>query len=144
MNQQHRTDFYGWTRHQADLLRTKEFSKLDMDHLIEEIESMGNSERSRLRSHLKILLMHMLKKSYQPEMATVSWDLSIEGANLEVQEIISENPSLKPELKEILIKSYSLSRINAAKETMLNIDIFPEECPWTLKDIFPDLEKKYW
>lgn len=88
--------------------------------------------------------MHMLKKSYQPEMATVSWDLSIEGANLEVQEIISENPSLKPELKEILIKSYSLSRINAAKETMLNIDIFPEECPWTLKDIFPDLEKKYW
>lgn len=28
-------------------------------------------------------------------------------------------------------------------KTKIDRKIFPEECPWTLKDIFPDLEKKY-
>lgn len=144
MNAKYETDFYGWTRHQADLLRKKEFSMLDMDHLIEEIESMGNSQRDRLRSQLRRYLMHMLKKKYQPEMATISWDLSIAGAIEETLDLLSENPSLKPELKEVLKKAYSYAKKDAAKETMLRIDKFPEDCPWTLKDIFPDLEKKYW
>jgi len=39
------TDFYTWTVQQADLLRNEEFEELDLPNLIEEIESMGKSQR---------------------------------------------------------------------------------------------------
>jgi Domain of unknown function DUF29 len=144
MNQKYEIDFYAWTTYQANLLRTREFPKLDIEHLIEEIESVGNSERNRFQSHLKVLLIHMLKAKHQPEKHSKSWDLSIKVADMESKYTLSRNPSLKPELKEILIKSYSLSRIHAAIQTGLEENVFPEECPWKIQEIFPDLEKKYW
>jgi hypothetical protein len=36
-----------------------------MDNLIEEIESLGKSEKRTLTSHLEILLIHMLKRLLQ-------------------------------------------------------------------------------
>jgi hypothetical protein len=144
MNQQYETDFYAWTNHQTDLLKQREFEKLDIQRLIEEIESLGSSERNRLRNHLKILLIHMLKKSFQPAMRTKSWDLSIENANEQANDVLAENPSLKPELKQILKKSYSYAMKDTAIETGLDINIFPKECPWGPEEIFTDLEKKYY
>ncbi len=41
-------DFYKWTRLQSDFLKKEEFDKLDIRHLIEEIESLGNSEKRAL------------------------------------------------------------------------------------------------
>lgn len=144
MNQQHRTDFYGWTMNQANLLRAKEFSKMDMDHLIEEIENLGKSEKRTLKSYLEKLLMHKLKSKIQPGKHSRSWDLTIENCETQTRDCLSENPSLKPMLKEILKSSYYSARILAILETGLTEELFPEECPWTLQDIFPDLEKKYW
>ena len=45
VNQQ---DFYAWTQQQADLLRSRQFNKVDLEHLIEEVESLGNSELREL------------------------------------------------------------------------------------------------
>ena len=39
------TDFYAWTQTQATALRAKESKTLDWDHLAEEIESLGRSDR---------------------------------------------------------------------------------------------------
>ena len=55
------TDFYIWTQAQAEALRAKNWNALDLEHLAEEIESLGASERRAIRSHLRILLMHRLK-----------------------------------------------------------------------------------
>ncbi|MGF1601337.1 MAG: DUF29 domain-containing protein [Thermosynechococcaceae cyanobacterium] len=46
------TDFVQWADEAADLLKQGEFSKLDLEHLIEEVEELGNSERKALRSQL--------------------------------------------------------------------------------------------
>lgn len=54
-------DYYAWTQQQADLMRTRRYRDLDMDHLIEEIESMGVSERRQLVDRLKVLIAHLLK-----------------------------------------------------------------------------------
>lgn len=143
-SQTYETDFSKWVKHQAKFLKKKEFEKLDIDNLIEEIESLGRSEKRTLQSYLEILLMHMLKVKYQKlEIDSVSWNLSIEESSRKSQKILSENPSLKPKIKEILEEAYSYARLKAAKETKLDIKKFPENCPWNLKDIFPDLEKKY-
>jgi hypothetical protein len=55
------TDFYGWTQAQAAALRAQESKTLDWDHLAEEIESLGNEQRHAARSHLRVLLWHLLK-----------------------------------------------------------------------------------
>ncbi|HEX9867045.1 MAG TPA: DUF29 family protein, partial [Candidatus Tectomicrobia bacterium] len=44
------SDFYQWTQAQVAHLRAKEWAALDIDHLAEEIESLGASDRRALRS----------------------------------------------------------------------------------------------
>jgi hypothetical protein len=36
------TDFYAWTRQQAQALRAKDWPALDIDHLAEGMESLGS------------------------------------------------------------------------------------------------------
>ncbi len=43
-------DFYGWTQEQAALLRAGQLNDLDIANLIEEVESMGRSEKRELES----------------------------------------------------------------------------------------------
>ena len=43
------TDFYAWTQAQADAIRAKDLARLDIEHLAEEIESLGISGRARHR-----------------------------------------------------------------------------------------------
>jgi hypothetical protein len=76
-------------------------------------------------------------------MHAIAWDLSIKEANHKAQKTLKENPSLKPKLKEIVEDAYFSARIRAALETKMQEKIFPEKCPWSLKDLFPTLEKKY-
>src|SRR5205085_7862178 len=73
-------DFYKWTQNQIAFLQKKEFTKLDIDHLIEEIESLGNSEKNAIESHMIVLFVHLLKIKYQPAMRCKSWDNSVENA----------------------------------------------------------------
>ena len=134
------TDYFGWVYEQANLLKNKEYGKLDMDHLIEEIESLGNSPRNKLESHLTILLMHLLKIQYQPDYHTKSWDLSIKNAKFHVRKTINKNPSLKSELEEIYNDAYYLARLDASKETSIHEKTFPKECPWKFEEIMEEKE----
>lgn len=128
-------DPYAWSYEQAGFLRRKEYYKLDFEHLIEEIECVGRSEKSALRSYIEITLMHMLKSKYQPEKKTRSWDLSIKGSRRNANIVLEENPSLKHKLQEILKQSYKGAIVGAALETGLDEKIFPRECPWTIEEI---------
>ncbi len=61
------SDFYLWLSTTAQLLRNGNFSDLDLDNLIEEIEGMARKEKQVLKSNLRILLMHLLKWKYQSD-----------------------------------------------------------------------------
>jgi hypothetical protein len=140
---EYETDFYKWANTQAQLLKNKEFANLDMNHLIEEIESLGRSEKRALTSYLEVFLMHKLKCKYQPGMHTTSWDLSIEESLHKAKKTLDDNPSLKPLLKSIIGDAYFSARLRAASETNLDKKAFPKVCEWSIKEIFPGLEKKY-
>ena len=63
-------DFYAWTRRQAKALRalarTRPNVPVDWQHLIEEVEALGRSERHAVESQLRRLLVHLLKLSASP------------------------------------------------------------------------------
>ena len=76
-------DYYGWTQEQANLIKAGKFSDLDIENLIEEIEDMGKTERREVTSRMTIVLLHLLKWTYQPERRGKSWKRSIDIQRLE-------------------------------------------------------------
>ncbi|TRW90039.1 DUF29 domain-containing protein [Candidatus Methylobacter oryzae] len=131
-------DFYGWTQEQAALLRAGRLTELDIENLIEEVETMGRSEKRELESRLTVLLLHLLKWKYQDVRRGRSWELSIIEQRLKFEETLGENPGLKPQLGAILLKAYKYAVIQASRETHLSRSVFPTECPWTFEQITDD------
>jgi Domain of unknown function DUF29 len=129
------TDFYAWTQAQAGALRAKDWKALDLEHLAEEIESLGASDRRAIRSHLRVLLMHRLKWTYQPDRRSESWRSSMYTARIFIEETVQDSPSLRGFLPEALTWAYARARQDAAAETGLPLSTFPETCPWSLDQL---------
>jgi hypothetical protein len=128
-------DFYGWTQEQADLLKAGRLDDLDIANLIEEVESMGRNEKRELQGRLTVLLVHLLKWQYQPARRGRSWQLTIEAQRENCFDVLDDNPSLKPKLDAILLRSYSKARIMASQETGMDKNDFPITCPWNYNQI---------
>jgi len=129
------TDFCAWTLENAQLMRAKQFEKLDFEHLIEEIESMGASERKELESRLIELMLHLLKWQFQAKRKGSSWEVSIGKQRVGIEKILRDNPSLKYQLDKRVVDCYSYSRRYAAIETKLPLTHFPEACPYSLDQL---------
>jgi len=118
------TDFYTWTQEQSALLKAGQFSELDLDNLVEEIESMGRSEKRALESRLTVLLQHLLKWQYQPVRRGRSWQLTIKIQRIEFLKVLRDNPGLKTGLKQLLDDAYLSAVIKASQETGLDESAF--------------------
>lgn len=129
-------DFYAWTQRQAELLRAGRLGELDIENLIEEIESLGRQERQELRNRLGVLLGHLLKWSYQPEARSKSWVYTIKEQRQEIQRHLKENPSLKPFLREAIEVGYEQGLNLVGRETPLDPASLPQVCPFSEADIF--------
>jgi hypothetical protein len=128
-------DFAAWAFEQAELLRLKRFSELDLANLVEEVDSMGREQRHALRSSCRVLILHLLKWQFQPDRRSRSWKSSIarERGNIEDRE--RDNPSLKAGVNRIVAEAYPTARRQAAAETGLPIATFPAECPYALAEL---------
>ena len=137
----YKTDFYSWTQQQANLIRQRRLEELDLDNILEEIESMGRSEHRQLSHRLDVLLMHLLKWQFQPDHRSSSWVGSIKEQRYRVSRLLKDNPGLKAKLPEITVEAYDAAKITAFKETGLPDSNFPEQCPWSFQQIMDD---EYW
>ncbi len=138
MNIAYRNDFYGWTQEQAALLKAGRLDRLDIEHLIEELESMGARERRELGNRLAVLLMHLLKWQFQPERRGRSWSLTIKIQRLDIRALLKQNPGIGPDIPEILADAYAKARLLAARQTGLDEAAFPEQCGWPIESVLSD------
>ncbi|MBD2567860.1 DUF29 domain-containing protein [Anabaena lutea] len=131
------TDYQEWIETTLQHLRRQNFNHLDLEHLIEEIEAMGKSDKRELQNRLIILLMHLLKWKYQPENQSNSWLSTIDEQRRQISFIFEDSPSLeKNYLTTVFDKCYQMARKSASKETKLPISEFPENCPFAQSEIF--------
>ncbi|AFL73157.1 DUF29 domain-containing protein [Thiocystis violascens] len=137
----HDRDFYAWALESANRLRAGNLAGLDLQRIAEEIEGMGRAEKHALASHLKILILHLLKWRYQPTLRSLSWQLSIANARDEIAELLEDSPSLTGKLPEILARRYPAARQGAILETGLPAATFPTGCPLTVEQL---LDPEYW
>lgn len=129
------TDFNLWLEEQVLALQQKRFVDLDIENLVEEIESLSRSDKRALRSYLRVLLIHLLKWQYQSGSRSRSWQVSIRNARREIGELLADSPSLKPYVTEVLETCYQNARGDATEETGLSVEAFPVQCPFSVEEI---------
>ena len=142
-NTLYESDFYTWTQEQARLLRERRWADLDLDNLVEEVESVGRSERREIQSRMEVLLAHLLKWKYQPGGRGSSWRKTIFEQRRRLEFLIEDSPSLREFQNKQVSGMYQAATLLAAEETGIAIGLFPEQCPFTPEqvldpDFFPE------
>jgi hypothetical protein len=127
------TDFLKWIDHQAAALRARRWDELDVEHLAEEVEALGRSERRELRNRLDVIARHLLKLSRQRERA--SWQATIREQRRALALLLEDNPSLRREVPEAIRAVYAAAREDAAEEMGVPVTMFPETNPFTPEDV---------
>ena len=145
-------DYYLWLENTVEQLRlckahcrrqSQEFKQLDLDNLIEEIESLGREQKHKVESYLRQLLKHLLLYQYweaEKAYCTTGWASEIDNFRAEL-EILLRSRTLYNFLVSILEPTYAKARRAACLKSQLQI--FPKSCPYTIEQIlnpdwFPD------
>jgi len=132
------TDYAGWIEAQVALLDHVRLPGLDVRDLAEELGDLGRSTKNAIQSHLRILLIHLLKWRHQPDHRSGSWRGSIANARKQISKNLRENPSLKPRMPEWFGEEYADARELASYETELPLETFPEAPPFTLAQVLDE------
>lgn len=129
-------DYQLWLDRTVAQLKARDFSSLDLENLIEEIESLGRREKSAISSYLMRLCEHLLKLKYweaEREMCFRCWKLEVRNFRLQIQEELEASPSLKSFLPNIFAKQYRNGRKLFLDVSDLNKKLIPEEPDFTLE-----------
>jgi hypothetical protein len=137
MTMKYEEDVIAWANEQARLLRAGRFDMLDIEHLADEIEDVGKSEKRELANRMAVLLCHLLKWQFQPERRGSSWKRTIDDQRKRLKRVIGIVPSLNGLLcdREWFEDAWNDGLLMAAKETEKEADTFPAACPWTTDEI---------
>lgn len=136
-------DVVAWASEQAALLRAGKLSAIDIEHIAEEIEDVGRSEKRELTSRMAVLLAHLLKWQFQPARRGSSWRRTIDAQREDISYALAESPSLKPLLSNPDFDRLVWKKAVAQAVTETGLDVFPEVCPWPMEqtldtEFFPE------
>jgi ribosomal protein L29 len=132
------TDLHLWTIEQARLLREGRFAELDLTNLIDEVESVGGSQKQEIENRLDILIAHLLKWRYQPGQRSSGWDGTIREQRRRLARVLKGSPSLRRYPAEVFTDCYLSGRLLAAKETGIDVTLLPEAPPFTAEQALSD------
>ena len=108
------TDFLRWTEQQVDALRARELTRIDWDNLVEEVETLGRSERNELFNRLRTIIEHLLKYEYGLDRnPAAGWKRTIIGQRPKLLDHINQSPSLRPIASTMLQDLYEDARRQA-------------------------------
>lgn len=140
MNTSYENDVVAWANEQARLIRAGRLDQLDLVHIAEEIEDVGKSEQRELAHRMSVLLMHLLKWEFQLSHRSNSWTSTIREQRKSITRRLQKTPSLIKSLTEDdwLSDVWLDARNDAAKETGIEFDKFPEHCPWNMADVLQE------
>ncbi|MBF2050615.1 MAG: DUF29 domain-containing protein [Leptolyngbya sp. IPPAS B-1204] len=89
-------DLVAWCSDTVAKLKASNFSEIDIDSLIEEIEGLAGRDRRELESRLEILLNHLLKRMYVDSPNDYrGWERTIREQRRQLQKLLKQSPSLR-------------------------------------------------
>ena len=128
-------DLFLWAREQAHLLEERRFGELDLENLIEEVGTVGGSDRREIYSRMEVLIVHLLKWRHRPGRRTPSWQTTIRHQRTRIGKIVGDSPSLRRYPASELSDAYVGGRLREADETGIDFTLFPADCPFTIDQV---------
>jgi hypothetical protein len=122
-----------------DPSRRRAFNEIDWDNVAEEIEDVRKRYEQEIRKRLRTACVHLLKLTFQPELASNSWRSAVVRSRVEIAGLKEDMPTLRPYPAEVLARAYKDARPIASAET--GLEDFPEGCPWTIGQV---LDLDFW
>jgi len=111
------SDVYAWSQRQGDLLRRLAAGErvndadLDWPNIAEEIETVGRSERTAVASHIANIIEHLIKLQASPASAPrTGWQATIKRARIEIESLLSDSPSLRRVVGELVARETPIGR----------------------------------
>lgn len=106
-----------WYADTVQQLKTGELSALDIDHLVEEIESLAGRDRRELKNRLKVLLAHLLKRLYVKSPKDYrGWEITIDEQREQLQDILDQSPSLQNYFINVFDEAWQLALKRVRKD----------------------------
>lgn len=133
----HDSDFYGWTREQAGILRgmPAKDTRLDVVNLAEEIEDIGRAEILAISSLLRQAVIHLLKMAIDPGSEAAN-DWFDETVTFQGDAVLAFSPGLRPRLDLEKIWRVACNGATRSLEKQgVSVPQLPATCPFSLDDL---------
>ena len=144
-------DSWAWARQQAAALRRRDYSAVDWDNLIEEVDDLAGRQEDAWTSCCANVLSHMLKIRHSgAREACGDWVKEISTWRLGMYAKHIDNPGMRSKFPELLANAWHLGRKTALsalsyegghshrvqKQILRSLAArIPEECPYGLEDV---------
>jgi len=138
------SDYFLWTEETVAKLKARDFDRVDFENLIEEIEDLGRSQKREIRSQLKTLLEHLLKRVYvaMPDCFN-GWENTINEQRDEIEVELADSPSLRRSWDELFDISWKLALRKVRAEYQSKGFSFPDTWQFN-RDIDLMLNDTFW
>jgi hypothetical protein len=116
MSDLYEADILAWSENQAALLRRlatgeRVNNQIDWVNVVEEIESVGRSERAALASHVRVILEHLMKLQISRAIPPrAGWRESTRQACAAVAELLEASPILRRTLTDVIAREVPRAR----------------------------------
>jgi hypothetical protein len=133
-------DFYKWLEVTLKQLRERDTENLDWEHLIEEVESLGRSEKNAVDGYLYQLLFHLLMLQYwesEQDFSGNHWRSEVVGFRFRLNRLL-QSGMLRNYFSEEIDSIYPKARKGVIAKSELPADTFPEKCPYTPQQLLDE------
>jgi hypothetical protein len=144
--QLYEADFYAWTKQQALALRrfarTRPNLPLDLEHIAEEIQDLGKSERDTVYSLARQITQHLLLIEHSPATRQRRhWMDEIDEFRAQMKRKLS--PTIRRHLKRDLGEVYGDGRRIVERKMRRHGEegaatALPANCPYTVEQVLGD------
>ena len=128
------SDYLQWLEETVNLLKSGQLDALDYENLIEELESLGRSEKRAVSSLLEQIIRHLLFYQYwtvELEYNANHWEAEIISFRNQLEKYLTTN--LYHYLRDNLDVIYNDAKDYVKAKTKLNH--LPNVCPYTLNQL---------
>lgn len=124
-----------WLEETIKILKERKFNDLDLDNLVEELESLGRSDKNAVESLLEQVIRHLLLLQYwtvELEHNSSHWEAEVYSFRKQLNRKLTTNLQNYLLNKRAIIYQDALEYLQ--RKTKFKVD-FPQECPYTLEQI---------
>lgn len=127
-------DPYKWSLETVEALRAGDFSRIDIDELINEIGSIASGLRRELLWVVTEMIESMLLMTYLPANYKEA-DAKLANAHSQFRSLLEAAPSLRDMLDEVVAEAYHRAKVTVNEDFELTV---PELCPFSIEQIMED------